>query len=130
MEWLKKFMLGRYGLDQLGLGLFILTFIVAVLSGLTHSIIFTVCTLILISYFYYRFLSKNHYTRQQENFKFLRICSPIQKRLKRYEKQFKERKQYKYFTCPQCRQALRVPRGKGKVCITCPKCKHELHKRT
>lgn len=130
MEWLKKFMTGRYGLDQLGLSLFVLIFILSIISGFTHSIIFTVCTFILIYYFYFRLLSKNHYKRQQENFKFLRIWSPIQKRLNRYMKQFKERKQYKYFTCSSCRQTLRVPRGKGKICITCPKCKNELHKRT
>lgn len=130
MEWLKKIMKGRYGLDELGLLLFIITFLLSILSFLTHLIIIRVCILILIGVFYFRILSKNYYKRQQENFKFLRLTSPIKKYINLSKQQLKQRKDYKFFICPKCHQALRVPKGKGKICITCPKCKNELHKRT
>lgn len=129
-EKLKQFMIGRYGVDQLGLAIFTTTFIVAILGLFTRSIILTVLTIALLVLFYYRLLSKNLYKRQQENFKFIRFYTPIQKQLNIYKKRFKERKTYKYFKCNHCHQTLRVPRGKGKICITCPKCKQELHKRS
>ncbi|MEF9958664.1 MAG: hypothetical protein RR448_08965 [Niameybacter sp.] len=129
-EKLQKFMAGRYGVDQLGFALLITCLIVGCLDIFIRSFILTGLTVALLILFYYRSLSRNMYKRQQENFKFIRFWTPIQKRLNLYEKQFKERKTHKYFTCSNCKQTLRVPKGKGKVCISCPKCKQDLHKRT
>lgn len=41
-----------------------------------------------------------------------------------------EKKIYRYFSCPQCGQSVRIPRGHGKVEITCPKCSAVFQKRT
>ena len=66
----------------------------------------------------FRTFSRNTYRRYQENRKFLMLLARI-----------KDRK-HRYFTCPRCRQPVRVPRGKGKIAITCPKCKEKFIKKT
>lgn len=129
-EKLKRFMIGRYGVDQLSIALLILSLVVALCNGFVDSIILTILDLGAIFLCYSRILSKNRYARQQENFKFLRIWHPIKNACLRKWNRLKGMKTHKYFKCPKCGQTLRVPRGKGKVCVTCPKCKQELHKRT
>lgn len=127
---LKQFMVGRYGVDQLSMALLTLTLILSLLNGFIGSTILTVLTLASLFLCYFRILSKKLYQRQQENFKFLRIWHPIKNTCIRKWNHLKGMKTHKYYKCPECKQTLRVPRGKGKICITCPKCKHELHKRT
>ena len=39
-------------------------------------------------------------------------------------------REHRYFDCPKCRQPVRVPRGKGKIMITCPKCKERFQRKT
>ena len=127
---LKHFMIGRYGIDQLSLALLIFSLVLSLINGLIHNSILTFIDLSAIFLCYFRILSKNLYARQQENFKFLRLWHPIKNTFLRKWNYLKGMKTHKYFKCPNCKQKLRVPKGKGKVCITCPKCKHELHKRT
>lgn len=38
------------------------------------------------------------------------------------KKMWKERKTSNFLKCPQCGQVLSVPKGKGKLRVTCPKC--------
>ncbi|MCR4675383.1 MAG: hypothetical protein K5675_10245 [Lachnospiraceae bacterium] len=45
-----------------------------------------------------------------------------------YDKE--QKKIYKFYTCSSCGQKVRVPKGKGKIEITCPKCKNTFIKRT
>ena len=130
MDKLKHFMIGRYGIDQLSVALLIFSLVLSLLNGFIVSTILTIVDLGAIFLCYFRILSKNLYARQQENFKFLRIWHPVKNASLRKWNRLKGMKTHKYFKCPECKQTLRVPRGKGKVCITCPKCKHELHKRT
>lgn len=126
----KHFMRGRYGIDQLSIALLIFSLVLSLINGLIHSSLLTVVDLCALFLCYFRVLSKNLYARQQENFKFLRIWHTLKNTFLNKWHYVKGMKTHKYFKCPNCKQKLRVPRGKGKVCITCPKCKHELHKRT
>ena len=41
-----------------------------------------------------------------------------------------QKKIYRFYKCPQCRQRVRVPKGKGRICITCPKCRAEFIKKS
>ena len=66
----------------------------------------------------FRSLSRNTYKRYQENRKFLQFFNRLKDR------------QNRYFDCPKCRQVVRVPRGKGKIAITCPRCKEKFVKKT
>ena len=62
--------------------------------------------------------SRNTYARYEENRKFLRFFDRLKDR------------EHRYFSCPKCQQPVRVPRGKGKIAITCPKCREKFIKKT
>lgn len=129
-EQLRAFMQGRYGADQLSVALFGLGIVLFVLFLPFHFFLVKWLPLIPIILCYYRIFSRQIYKRQQENFKFIRFYTPLVKEYRILQKRFKERKTYRYFKCPSCKQTLRVPRGKGKISITCPKCKNVFHNRT
>lgn len=130
MERFKKMMVGRYGTDQLSMALLTVGMILLIITLPFKWLIIRLLPFIPIALCYYRIFSKNIYKRQQENFKFIRFYTPIYKRLNVYIKRFKERKTHRYFKCPTCKQTLRVPKGKGNIAITCPKCKNIFHKRS
>ena len=46
--------------------------------------------------------------------------------LGRWKQQWREYRTYRYLICPQCSQRLRVPRGKGKIRVTCIKCRNQF----
>lgn len=65
-------------------------------------------------YVLFRMFSRNHAARQREYYGFLRFWTPIEKWFTFQRTRFRERNTYKYFRCPQCKQKLRAPRGRGK----------------
>lgn len=130
MEWLKKMMVGRYGIDQLSIALLMTGMILLAITLPFKGVIIRLLPLIPIIIAYYRVFSKHIYKRQQENFKFIRFYTPIYKRLNTWIKRFKERKTHRYLKCPSCKQMLRVPKGKGNITITCPKCKNNFRGRS
>lgn len=119
----RNFMMGRYGSDQLnvallglGLGLMLLGTIFGRSNPKAGVFIF-------LSYFplffcIFRMYSKNIPKRRKENTAFLSVFSRLKDR------------EHRYFRCPQCRQTVRVPRGRGKINIRCPKCSHQFIKRS
>lgn len=130
MKWLQNFMRGRYGVDQFGNFLLGLYLAVAVLSVLfMHNTLFLLSLLILV-YCWFRILSHNIYKRSSENTRYLQKTYKLRAWISNRKKRLKDRKVYRYFTCPSCKQTLRVPRGKGAITITCPKCKTKFDKRT
>ena len=119
---LRNFMAGRYGTARLNM---------AILSvGLAASLLSMIfkfapvnLVLFLLSYgmmFWaiFRTLSRQTYKRYQENRKFLQLMGRIKDR------------DHRYFDCPKCRQTVRVPRGKGKISITCPRGREKFVKKT
>lgn len=130
MEWLKKMMVGRYGTDQLSMALLTTGMILLAITLPFKGVIIRLLPLIPIIIAYYRVFSKHIYKRQQENFKFIRFYTPIYKRFNIWIKRFKERKTHRYLKCPTCKQTLRVPKGKGNITITCPKCKNDFRGRS
>lgn len=125
-----KWMQGRYGSDQLSLALLVLFLILTLITLPFPFFIIRLSPLIPLYLCYYRIFSKNKYKRQQELFKFIRFYTPIQKRMNLSLKHFKQRKTHRFFKCPNCKQSLRVPKGKGKICITCPKCHTDFRRHT
>jgi len=125
MNWLKKVMYGRYGIDKLSRALIVLSFILLMIERFLPK---SLSGLIVISYvpiaiYIFRVFSKNIYKRQQENNKYLKIENSVVIWFKQKLNRAKDSKTHKYFTCPDCKQKLRVPRGRGKISITCSKCK-------
>lgn len=124
-------MYGRYGSDQLNMAILV----AAVLVSLTNSIltvflresrvyssivapILSVIVYGLLIYSFFRMFSRNIYKRQRENRRFTQLWMRLKDRNNRY------------FRCPNCKQTVRVPRGRGKICIRCPKCGEKFTRKT
>jgi DNA-directed RNA polymerase subunit RPC12/RpoP len=126
MNWLRRMMTGRYGADQLGTFMLVLCLVLSFVPVLPVKIVSWVLILLVLL----RMFSKNVYRRRAENDRFLKIWYPIKNWFVRLFRPRPDAKTHKRFRCPKCRQELRVPRGKGKIVVTCPKCGHKMTKRT
>ena len=126
MKWFQNFMRGRYGVDQLSFALLILYFVITILGTAFRIPYIGYVALLLIVWCWFRILSRNTYKRSQENAKFMGWIYPIQNKWRTKKREFQDRKTHKYYNCPNCKQRLRVPKGRGTITITCPKCKQSL----
>lgn len=129
-EKIARFMTGRYGQDQLGQFLFVSALVLMLLSVFFGGGVWYTVALILMVYEYYRLLSKNHAKRYQENTKYLVYYNKVKAWFKRKQYQLKQAGQYHIYRCPSCKQKIRIPRGKGKISISCPKCRTEFVKKS
>ena len=119
--WLQRFMMGRYGTDKLNtviLGAGVVISLVSVFVGGLVGLFMTMIAYALMFWAIFRCFSRNTYKRYRENRRFLMILDRIKDR------------DHKHFDCPKCRQPVRVPRGKGKIAITCPKCREKFIRKT
>lgn len=127
-EKLQRFMIGRYGVDAFGKFLLGSVVVLWAINLFANSKILYSWALLLMVYAYFRMFSRNTTKRYQENVKFLQIKNKVVARFKSEKSQLKQRKTHHIYRCPTCRQKIRIPRGKGRICITCPKCKTEFTK--
>lgn len=140
-----QFMYGRYGNDELNKVLLWAALICAVLSMFCFPKFLTFLTYVLLISGIYRCFSRNHADRYRENAAFLRFRSNLNAKLGRKKtystggqraysngawQTAPKDKTKKIFKCPNCKQKVRVPKGKGTIMITCPKCHTEFKKRT
>ena len=126
---LQRFLYGRYGTDKLNLALLIFGLILSLIG----TLVFWPVTLLadaLYIWALFRTFSRNIPARQREYAAFLRFWSPIESWLRARKVRFSQRKQYKYFKCPNCRQELRAPRGRGKIEVPCQKCHNVFRTKT
>lgn len=124
MKWLKKFMYDKYGMDQLNVALLWGGIILSLLSWfIPNALVRLFITYIPLILCIIRMLSKNYAARRRENDKFMSYIYPIQRKFNKRVARIKGSKTHKYLKCPNCKQELRVPRGKGKIEVTCPRCK-------
>ena len=130
MKWLKKFMTGRYGVDQLSMALLVVSIFISILSSFVRVWVIEILNIVVLVIIFYRMFSKNIAKRYQENNKFLSIWNPIKNGVHNKIERIKGLKNYRYFKCSNCKQTLRVPKGKGKISITCPKCKTVMVKKS
>ena len=118
----RHFMMGRYGSDKLNmaiLGAGLLLSVVAIINPIPLiDLVLTILSYGLMFLAIFRMFSRNTYKRYQENRKYLLFVSRIKDR------------EHRYYSCPRCHQTVRVPRNKGKIAITCPKCKEQFIKKT
>lgn len=131
-EKLAKLMYGRYGVDQLGRAMLIFALVLCVLSLFVprrlSGIIYYI-SLILIILMYIRMFSKNIQKRYQENNKYLSLKASFLRKFQREKEIFSQRRFYHFYRCPRCRQRIRIPRGKGRIEIRCPKCSQTFIKK-
>ena len=118
----RRFMEGRYGTDKLNMTILTAGLVLCIVSMFFRipvvNLTLTVLSYVLMFWAIFRTLSRNTYKRYQENRKYLQIFDRLKDR------------EHRYFDCPKCRQLVRVPRGKGKIAITCPRCREKFVKKT
>ena len=115
-------MQGRYGADQLSRFLTAIGLVLIILNLFVHSNAITYLVMALLVYCYYRMFSRNVTKRYAENQAFLARTYKIRSFFKQQLELMKQRRIYHIYTCPGCRQKIRIPRGKGKIEVRCPNC--------
>ena len=119
---LHRFMYGRYGHDKLNRVILTTGLVMSLLTLFNPvwwlDLVLTLGAYGLLFWSLFRCFSRNHYKRYQENRKYLLTLDRLKD------------KNNRYFDCPKCHQTVRVPRGKGKIAITCPKCREKFIKKT
>ena len=123
-------MMGRYGADEfskfvLGLAVAVMVLNLFLRIGLLNTLV-----LVLLVYVYFRMFSRNIQKRYEENVKYLQMKGRIVSVFQKEKRMAQDRKVNHIYKCPSCKQKIRVPRGKGKICITCPKCRTEFTKKS
>ena len=115
---MQRFFYGRYGVDQLNTVLLVLGIVLCIVGMMTRVTWLTYVSYIPLILAIYRTYSRNLQARRRENQRLLSLV-----------KQLKDRDN-RYFSCPKCRQKVRVPKGKGTIKIRCPKCGEQFVKKT
>jgi hypothetical protein len=120
--WLQRVMYGRYGTDKLNTAILVCGLILCLVGSFVPSdavrALLTLASYVLLGISLWRTFSRNTYKRYQENRRYQMLLDRLKDR------------SHRYYTCPKCRQTVRVPKGKGKIAITCPKCKEKFVKKT
>lgn len=120
-------MYGRYGNDQLNNFVIILSLAFCITSMFFTGyvrLIFTTLQFIAVVYWFARAFSRNHQQRRRENYGFLKVWNKVKgffRSIPAFFERLADRK-HKYFKCPNCKSRLRVPRKRGKITVTCPRC--------
>ena len=124
-----RFMQGRYGNDAFNQFLVVLILACLALSFLFGNV-FYVLGLVGLFYMYFRMFSKNIYKRSGENQAYLGIYNKVKYGFQKRFQFLKQSKTHHIYKCPSCSQKIRVPKGKGKISIRCPKCGNEFVKKS
>ena len=131
-ESFARFMVGRYGMDYLGRVLVYFSLALMIISlFFPNSIIYWLALAVRI-YAYFRMFSRNTNKRYRENLKYIELKNRVVGffKGKGFGSRANQDPTKKIFKCPGCKQKVRVPKGKGTILITCPKCKAQFQKRT
>ena len=129
-EKFMRFMQGRNGFDQFSMFLNKVVWVVLILSIFIRKTPIYYFGLALMIYMYFRVFSKNISKRYAENQKFCNLHYDLAIKWDKWKREWQQRKIYRFYRCPICNQKVRVPKGRGKICITCPKCKAEFIKKS
>lgn len=124
-EKLIRFMQGRYGVDQLSKFILILGLVFVVISALFNnalSLLTYILGWVMVIYCYFRIFSRNIPKRYAENQAYLAKTYKIRTFFGKQKNIWQQRKTHHIYTCPSCKQKIRIPKGKGKIEVRCPKC--------
>ena len=125
-----RFMAGRYGADQLSHFLSFAALALIVLNLFFRSSVLWILGLAVLVLTYVRMFSKNFEKRRKENERYLQLKYKLTSGFRNWNDRRKQSRDYVFFRCPSCRAMLRVPRGKGRIRVTCRKCGNAFEKKT
>lgn len=128
-EKLQRFMWGRYGNDRLNQFLMVCAMVLFLLSLFIRGPLYLLAVIVMV-YVYFRMFSRNIAKRTAENQWYLKREWQVKNFLSKKKKEFAQRKEFHIYRCPNCKQKIRVPRGRGRIAIRCRKCNHEFIKKS
>lgn len=123
-------MYGRYGTDEFSRFLLYFALALMVITLFVRVPLFNTLALALLVYCYFRMFSRNIYKRADENRMFLQKKQQFLSFFRKNKDHMGQLKDYRFFKCPNCKQKVRVPRGKGKIKIHCPRCHNDFIKKS
>jgi hypothetical protein len=123
-------MYGRYGPDQLSMALLIFSVLLTAIARFARLPLFAIISYIPLGFCIFRMLSRNINRRSLENYKFSMLISPVYAWFVKTRRRLAESSTHKFMKCPKCKAKLRLPKGKGKIVVTCPKCRNEFKAKT
>lgn len=127
---ISRFMVGRYGTDHFNRFLFVVYFVVWLVSGFFRRApwgwVFTLVLWAVLGLLLFRTLSRNIPRRQAENQRFLRWWGPAKGWLSQQWVRLKDIRHYRYRKCPGCGARLRLPVKRGHRTVTCARCRHQF----
>ena len=126
MYKMANFFQGRYGIDELYKFLFILFWIIAILSIFIRNPIIYLLEILICVFMFYRSLSRNIYKRQSENMRYLKMRDKVKGKITLQKRKWSERKTHIYRKCTNCKAEKRKKKKKGKHVCTCPRCKKDF----
>ena len=124
--WISSFMQGRHGPDQFGIFTLIAGLVLSLLSSFIRLPVLGLAGTGLYIYTLFRLFSRNQNKRIAENQKYIALTANTKTKARQFVLRQKNKKDYKYFRCPQCKVLLRMKRGTGEKEITCAKCGHQF----
>jgi len=127
---LARFMQGRHGSDNLGMFTLITGLVCSLLGSFTGIGLLSLAGMALYIWTLFRMFSRNHEKRMAENRKYIDLISNWKTKLSQFIKRIKNRRDYKYFRCPNCKVLLRMKRGAGEKDITCVRCGHQFRQKS
>lgn len=130
MNFLRRLLAGRYGTDQLSVAMLIFALLLNIIAGLTGLIFISSLSAIVIFGGIFRMFSRNYDKRRAENMLFMKQWNRIKNFFRRQSDKLRQSREFRFFKCPSCKNNLRVPKGKGKIYVTCPRCGERFVKKT
>ena len=119
---LRNLMAGRHGVDQLSVTLVWVGLALYLITAVAGLEVLSLLPMAIYGYTIFRMFSRNEEKRAEENRRYVTAKNKVQTNVRQARTRFKNRKEYKYFRCPNCKAWLRVPRKAGVVTVTCGRC--------
>ncbi len=129
LEKMNRFMSRRYGNDELNIFLSRFALVLLIINCFVRMQILSSIAMASMIIMIFRFMSKNYSARAKERDVYFILKNKITSKFNLRKEIWQNRKTHRYYKCKNCKATLRVPKGKGKIEITCRKCGHKMRKK-
>ena len=123
-------MAGRFGADELSKVMMFIAVALMLINLFARLEILNIVVIVFIVLIYLRMFSKNIQKRYEENCRYYALKQKVLGFFGKQKRTAQDLKTNHIYKCPSCGQKIRIPRGRGRIIITCPKCRHEFEKKS